>query len=83
MTTAAASSRNICRASFEPGFSTKIDYETGKVSRGLGLSLVRDIIESQMGGTIRVQSEEGCTDFIISIPQKKSGGGKTNEILFD
>ena len=55
---------------FEPGFSTKIDYETGKVSRGLGLSLVRDIIESQMGGTIRVQSEEGCTDFIISIPQK-------------
>ena len=25
---------------FEPGFSTKINYETGEVNRGLGLSLV-------------------------------------------
>ena len=53
---------------FEPGFSTKINYETGKVSRGLGLSLVKDIVEEELGGTISVASENGCTDFVIRIP---------------
>lgn len=55
---------------FMPGFSTKINFETGQVSRGLGLCLVKDIIESQLGGTIEVQSEDGCTDFIIRIPKQ-------------
>ena len=27
---------------FLAGFSTKINYETGEINRGLGLSLVRD-----------------------------------------
>lgn len=36
---------------FEPGFSTKINYETGEVNRGLGLSLVKDFIELRLGGT--------------------------------
>ena len=47
-----------------PGFSTKINYETGQVSRGLGLSLVKDIVESELGGSISLTSEDGCTDFI-------------------
>lgn len=55
---------------FEPGFSTKINFETGQVSRGLGLSLVKDIVESQLGGSIAVASENGCTDFVIRIPKK-------------
>lgn len=55
---------------FMPGFSTKIDYETGKVSRGLGLSLVKDIVESELGGKIEVRSQDGCTDFILTIPKK-------------
>ena len=53
-----------------PGFSTKINYETGQVSRGLGLSLVKDIVESELGGSISVTSEDGCTDFTIRIPKE-------------
>ena len=55
---------------FMPGFSTKINYETGQVSRGLGLSLVKDIVESELGGSISVTSEDGCTDFTIRIPKE-------------
>ena len=55
---------------FEPGFSTKINFETGKVSRGLGLSLVKDIVEEELGGVISVKSQNGCTDFTIRIPRK-------------
>ena len=53
-----------------PGFSTKINYETGQVSRGLGLSLVKDIVETQLGGSIDVHSENGCTEFIMRIPKQ-------------
>lgn len=55
---------------FVPGFSTKINYETGQVSRGLGLSLVKDIVESELGGKISVSSEDRCTDFVICIPKE-------------
>ena len=55
---------------FEPGFSTKINFETGKVSRGLGLSLVKDIVEEELGGVISVKSQNGCTDFTIRIPRE-------------
>ena len=55
---------------FEPGFSTKINFETGKVSRGLGLSLVKDIVEEELGGVISVKSPNGCTDFTIRIPRE-------------
>ena len=54
---------------FLPGFSTKISYETGEVSRGLGLNLVRDLVESQLGGQLRVESADGCTDFFLTIPK--------------
>ncbi|TCO79397.1 ATP-binding protein [Marinisporobacter balticus] len=44
---------------FSPGFSTKIDYTTGYINRGLGLSLVKDIVEKQFNGKIKVCSIEG------------------------
>ena len=30
---------------FKTGFSTKINFQTGEVSRGLGLNLVQDLVE--------------------------------------
>lgn len=59
---------------FEPGFSTKINYETGEVNRGLGLSLVKDFIEFRLGGTIRVTSVPGKTVFTLTIPKEKWSG---------
>ena len=53
---------------FLPGFSTKINFETGEVSRGLGLELVKDLVENQWKGSIRVESQPGKTIFEIQIP---------------
>ncbi|MTI70022.1 MAG: sensor histidine kinase [Firmicutes bacterium] len=56
---------------FSPGFSTKIDYTTGKVNRGLGLSLVKQIVEDTFKGEIIVNSElDKGTKFEIIIPKK-------------
>lgn len=54
---------------FNPGFSTKINFDTGEVSRGLGLNLVKDMIENQFHGTIDAESQPGKTTFYISIPK--------------
>ena len=54
---------------FSPGFSTKINFNTGEISRGLGLNLVKDIIENQLSGTICAESIPGETAFYISIPK--------------
>ena len=35
---------------FSPGFSTKINFTTGEISRGLGLNLVQDLIKNQWNG---------------------------------
>lgn len=59
---------------FHPGFSTKINYATGEVSRGLGLNLVQDLITNQLHGTIRAASEPGNTVFTIQIPKKELEG---------
>ena len=56
---------------FDAGFSTKINYETGTVNRGLGLKLVQDLVENQFSGTISVVSAPGNTTFTISIPCKE------------
>lgn len=53
---------------FDPGFSTKVDYATGRVGRGIGLCLVRDLTERELQGTLRVDTEGGKTSFILSIP---------------
>lgn len=57
---------------FSPGYSTKIDYSTGEVNRGLGLSLVKDIVEIHLSGNIYVTSTKGRgTIFKLSIPKSE------------
>lgn len=56
---------------FMPGFSTKINFNTGEVSRGLGLNLVKDIIENQFHGSIHAESQPGETTFYIRIPKSE------------
>ena len=56
---------------FNPGFSTKINFQTGEISRGLGLNLVEDIVKNHFHGTIHVESRPGNTVFSIAIPQKQ------------
>ena len=51
---------------FDAGFSTKINYETGEISRGLGLNIVKNIIVEQLGGTITATSRPGKTSFHIT-----------------
>ncbi len=56
---------------FNPGFSTKFNEETGIINRGIGLTLVKDIVVKQFKGTIDIQSEYGSgTVFTISIPER-------------
>jgi two-component system sensor histidine kinase YcbA len=52
---------------FKAGYSTKINYETGEVNRGLGLNFVKNLTEKQLYGTIRFRSEPGNTTFSIWI----------------
>lgn len=54
---------------FSPGYSTKINYVTGEINRGLGLSLVKNLVEVRLNGNISIDSEEAKgTKFEISIP---------------
>lgn len=54
---------------FEPGYSTKFDDETGDIFRGVGLTLVRDLVEDKFRGTVHVESEKGShTLFRVEIP---------------
>ena len=54
------------------GFSTKFDYKTGNIYRGVGLSGVKMTLEEQLGGTITVQSSLGeYTTFTVEIPRQK------------
>lgn len=55
---------------FSPGFSTKINYATGHINRGLGLSVVQNIVEKELGGSVEVVSDPGVgTAFRIVIPK--------------
>lgn len=57
---------------FSAGYSTKIDYKTGDINRGLGLALVKSIVDVQLGGRVEVDSEmEVGTSFSIWIPIKE------------
>jgi two-component system sensor histidine kinase YcbA len=56
---------------FEPGFSTKYSPKTGDVQRGIGLTLVNDIIKETFHGTIDVKSVEGKgTLFTVTVPME-------------
>ncbi len=57
---------------FNPGFSTKFDPESGDMNRGLGLTLVREMVENHFGGSISVDSVWGTsTVFTVSIPKTR------------
>ena len=59
---------------FEPGFSTKYNEQTGDINRGLGLTLVKDLLADQFHGDISVASVaasgrgRGETIFTLRIP---------------
>ena len=55
-------------AIFTPGFSTKFNEKTGEINRGLGLALVKDMVQKELRGKISVKSEEGKTEFTLNIP---------------
>ena len=59
---------------FETGFSTKINYSTGEINRGLGLNLVQDLVENQFRGKIELTSIPGQTTFTITIPANNLKG---------
>ena len=55
---------------FKPGFSTKYDDFTGNSNRGIGLTLVKDIIETYFDGSIEVYSELNVgSRFELQIPK--------------
>lgn len=56
---------------FEPGFSTKFKNGSGNIKRGIGLTIVKDIIENEFNGKIEVSSIKNSTRFIITIPIKE------------
>lgn len=56
---------------FEPGFSTKYDYVTGDIYRGVGLTLVKSLVEELFNGSLNVSSIINVgTTFEIIIPIK-------------
>lgn len=68
---------------FKMGYSTKFDYVTGNIYRGVGLYGVKGTIEEQFGGSIDVNSVFGeGTQFTIKIPKDKIslGNAENTEI---
>lgn len=54
---------------FNPGFSTKYDLNSGDANRGLGLTMVKDIVEEFFQGQLEVTSDSGGgTSFTLLIP---------------
>lgn len=53
---------------FEPGFTTKYNSQTGKMSTGIGLAHVKHMIDTIFGGDIIVSSNETGTLFSINLP---------------
>lgn len=67
---------------FSPGYSSKIDYSTGQINRGLGLPLIENIIKVNLKGNISVKSEYGTgTVFTVSVPAEELEGG-ANEVFY-
>ena len=65
---------------FTPGFSSKINRQTGEINRGLGLCIVKDLTEGTLHGSVSVQSENGQTVFTIRIPINTLKGGTDADI---
>lgn len=57
---------------FQPGFSTKYDKITGKMSTGIGLSHVKNLIDEYYQGELSCESVQNVyTTFILEIPTNK------------
>jgi len=57
---------------FSAGFSTKIDYDTGDVNRGLGLSITQEIVNDIYNGKIILNTEyKKGTTFKIKVPKRR------------
>lgn len=55
---------------FTPGFTTKYNEETGAASTGIGLSHVKNLLDT-LGGRIDIETEVGNgTAFILTIPRQ-------------
>lgn len=60
---------------FMPGYSTKFRVD-GTINRGVGLTLVKELVETYFDGTIEVKSQYGhYTTFILKIPESALEGG--------
>ncbi len=60
------------QAIFTPGFSTKFDKSTGRMSTGIGLTHVKELVESYYDGQIYVESDLGKgTIFKVYLPKKR------------
>lgn len=67
---------------FQHGFSTKFNDVTGDMNRGVGLSVVKSIVEEHFGGTITFTSRENAgTEFAIILPRIALEGVR-DEILY-
>ena len=66
---------------FKAGYSTKINYHTGEINRGLGLNLVKNLTEQQLSGQISLFSCHGTTTFTIMIPINELEGENNEHIL--
>ncbi|ADO84313.1 signal transduction histidine kinase regulating citrate/malate metabolism (plasmid) [Ilyobacter polytropus DSM 2926] len=66
---------------FKSGYTTKYDAETGKMSTGLGLSHVHNIVTESFNGVIKVESKiKKGTKMIIDIPKETlMRGGETDD----
>lgn len=59
---------------FQSGYSTKFNKVTGDIYRGMGLPIVKDIIEKEFYGSITLKSELNVgTEIIIKIPINSLG----------
>lgn len=60
---------------FNPGFSTKFNIDTGDMNRGIGLTIVKEMVEARFNGSISVESEYGAgATFEIIIPKEQLEG---------
>lgn len=54
-----------------PVSQPKLILKPGEVSRGIGLGLVKDLVEKRLGGSIELASVPGNTTFTVSIPKNQ------------
>ncbi len=67
---------------FETGYSSKYNKHTGSAGRGVGLSLVKEIVENKLEGKIEIFSKKNeGTEFRVYI--KKERLGVKNEIYYN